>query len=71
MVEMQNPGREPGRGETVCKCDLLSNSTLNHSAVSRVVRPSLKLLLMFFYNHGVIGFGACQWLFDRLNLRGY
>lgn len=43
MIEMQNPGREPGRGETVCKCDLLSNSTLNQSAVSRDILTAVDI----------------------------
>ncbi len=35
MLKMQNPGVGPGRGEAVCKCNLLSDSTLKQSTASR------------------------------------
>lgn len=35
MLKMQNPGEGPGRGKTVCKCNLLNNHTLKQFAVSR------------------------------------
>ena len=44
MIEMQNPGMGPGRVETaVCECDLLSNSTLKQSTVSRDILSAVDI----------------------------